>query len=122
MNTIFRYTDIVHDAEEHILTKKEKVTRIIASVLTRIELDSNHFQSFVDVLKNDDDLLADILWRYYCECGYYSYVLCMKGWWQIVYMSLAVPTTEPKSNETLKYSKFTIADRCRVIITYKKRL
>ena len=88
MNTIFHYTDIVHDAEERILTKKEKVTRIIASVLTRIELDSNLFQSFVDVLKNDDPLLANKLWRYYCECGYYSYVLYMKGWWQIVYMNI----------------------------------
>ena len=97
MNKNFHYTDIVDDAEERVFTKKEKVTRIIAAVLTRIELDSNLFQSFVDVLKNDDPLLADILWRYYCECGYYSYVLCMKGCWQIVYMSLAVPTTEPKS-------------------------
>ena len=85
MNIIFYYTDIVHEAEERVFTKKEKVTRIIAAVLTRIELDSNLFQSFVDVLKNDDPLLADILWRYYCECGY---VLCMKGWWQIVYMNI----------------------------------
>ena len=85
VNTIFHYTDIVREAEERVFTKNEKVTQIIAAVLTRIELDSNLFQSFVDVLKNDDPLLADILWRYYCECGY---VLCMKGWWQIVYMNI----------------------------------
>ena len=79
-----------------MLTKKEKVTRIIAAVLTRIELDSNLFQLFVDVLKNDDPLLADLLWRYYCECGYYNYVLCMNGVGG-KYSGLTVPTTEPKS-------------------------
>ena len=55
-------------SEERVLTRSERMTRVIEAVLAQIKLKDTLFHIFMGLLKEVNLHLWDVINQYYCKC------------------------------------------------------